>query len=178
MRKLSFFIYAWSTTFVFTAFLLWLGTIPNIISESSDAELIKIIYRLTLYGLLFLLIYRSFITTLRFTIERLAEWRSKREKQEDQEFVLIVETLVTLLSITCAIIIAFIDEMLQSPYGLNIEGREFQVQDILVSTMGILLASMIVYSVPVIGELEITLKNKFEDLVRKINYDKKRKKSS
>lgn len=170
MKKIAFFLYSWSTTIFFVALLFWLATLPNFGDQFSgnSEEVIKTIYRLLLYSILFLLIYRSLITTFRYTVDRLAAWRTDEEKEEDSEFVLIVETLITVIAILSSVIIAVIEEIIQGPYGLNIEGRSFEVKDILVSTLSALLAGIVVYTIPVIGELEVSLKNKFSVFIKNI----------
>jgi len=41
-------------------------------------------------------------------------------------------------------------------------GRQGELKDVLVSVMSILLTGIVVYTLPVIGELEMALKHKFE----------------
>jgi hypothetical protein len=172
MRKISYLLYAWTSTIIFILGLIWLATIPNLAnSYSSTDEVTKVIFRMVLYSILLILVYRSFIVTLKNTVTRLSKWRSLREQHEDAEFVLIIETLVILVSILSSIIVAFIEEFIQSYY--NIEGRKGELQDILISTMAILLTSIVVYSMPVIGELEVALKHKTHNLIKSIKNKKK-----
>ncbi len=162
MKTISFLLYSWGSTILYTAFLFWLASVPNLGNgDLNTDEMVKVGYRLILYSILFILIYRSLIVTLKSSISRLAAWRSKKEKIEDMEFVLIIETLLVIISILVCVIVAIIEELLQSNLGFNAEARSFEVKDILVSLMSILLTSIIVYSMPVIGEFEVAIKHKF-----------------
>ncbi|MCA9379418.1 hypothetical protein KC640_03235, partial [Candidatus Dojkabacteria bacterium] len=58
------------------------------------------------------------------------------------------------------VLISIFDEAIQT-YAL-VEGRTGEIKDILISTIAVLLTSLIVYTMPVIGELEMALKHKFE----------------
>lgn len=180
MKKLAFIIYAWGTTFLFALLIIWLSTIPNFQAGNlvSD-EVVKVIFRMTLYAVLFILIYRSIIITLKSTVERLSKWRSKREVSEDSEFVLIIETLIVLLVIFITTTFAFTEENIQFyTEGRNraesavIQNDKTYIEqsviaesnkDILVSVMSILLTAIVVYSIPVIGELELAIKHKLEE---------------
>jgi flagellar biosynthesis protein FlhB len=162
MKKLAFLIYAWGSTALFLTFLFWLATIPNLeASESSEMtdQIIKVLFRMVLYSLLFIFIFRSIIITLKSTISRLSSWRSKREKIEDLEFVLIIETLVTVVAILASILIAIAEEAIQ----INISGRSAEIVDILVSVIAILITAIVSYSMPVIGELEIAILHKIKE---------------
>lgn len=180
MKKVAFLMYAWGSTLIFGLLIIWLSTIPNFQAGNlvSD-EVIKVIFRMTLYAVLFILIYRSIIITLKTTVERLSKWRSRREVNEDSEFVLIIETLIVLLVIFICSTFAFVEENIQfytegrnrAESTLVQDDRVYIEQsvltesnkDILVSVMAILLTAIVVYSIPVIGELEIAIKHKFEE---------------
>lgn len=179
MKKVAFLIYAWGSTILFGLLIIWLSTIPNL--QAGDVltdEIIKIIFRMTLYSVFFILIFRSIIITLKTTVERLSKWRSRNEEVEDSEFVLIIETLIVILVVFITSTFAFVEESIQ----LHTEGRnraestitmnkvvyiDQEVlnesnKDVLVSFMAILLTAIVVYSIPVIGELEIAVKHKFQ----------------
>ncbi|MCA9386665.1 VanZ family protein [Candidatus Dojkabacteria bacterium] len=165
-KKLAFLLYSWGTTSLFIAIIFWLSTVPYL-ADSNDIyeQSIKTLYRITLYGVLFLLVYRSLLATFRTTVKRLSKWHSKAEKADDTEFVLIIETLLVVIAITISSLIAVVDEFIQ----IYVDGRFPDPVDILISIMAILLAAILVYSTPSIGELEIALKHKFFD-----NFFKKR----
>lgn len=159
MKKLSFLIYAWGTTFLFGALIYWLATIPNLdAGEEVTDELVKVVFKMTLYSILFILTYRSIIITLKSTVTRLASWRSKKEKSEDAEFVLIIETLVVIITALGTTLFSVFEEYVQN----FVDGRTADVKDVLISVMAILLTSIVVYSVPVIGELEYAIKHNFQ----------------
>ncbi len=165
-KTIGFLIYAWGSTLLFIALIFWLATVPYLADDNSQFELIiKTIYRMTLYGLLFLLIYRSLIATLRSTVSRLSKWHSKKEKQEDVVFVLIIETLLVVVSVLSSLLIAVMDEFIQT----SISGRYAEIEDVLVSFLSILLAAILVYSTPTIGELEVAIKHIFFDETSKKN---------
>lgn len=164
MKNFYLIVYSWGTTILYIVFLLWLATIPSLGSEN---ELIKVVYRLVLYALLYILIYRSLIMLLKSTVSRLSAWRSKREKIEDAEFVLIIETLVVIISILASILVAIADESIQT-FFLEAGERTSEIKDILVSSMAIFLTSLVVYTTPVIGEFEVAIREWFRNGVKKL----------
>lgn len=197
MRRLAFLIYAWGSTALFGFLIYWLATIPNFQAGSAlSDDLIKVIFRMVLYAILFILLFRSIIVTLKSTIERLAAFRSKGEKLDDAEFVLIIETLVVIISMIACVLFAFFEEHVQLFTAGRNGAESFLVEnngtfvksetlapsasstyvslgainesnkDILVSVLAVLLTGMVAYSVPVIGELEIALKHKIEKELR------------
>ena len=169
-KKIAFLIYSWGTTVAFIILIFWLSTVPHLANDNSKYEgIIKTVYRLTLYGLLFLLIYRSLITTFRTTITRLSKWHSEKEKEEDAVFVLIIETLLVVISVLASSLISIIDEFIQS----HITGRSAEVQDVLVSLIAILTTSILVYGIPAIGEIEVAIKHTFFNNSTKKNDIKK-----
>lgn len=184
MKKIAFLIYAWGSTVLFGALIIWLATIPNFQAGNlvSD-EIIKVVFRIALYSIFFILIYRSIIITLKSTVERLSKWRSRKEEMEDSEFVLIIETLIVVLVSFVTVTFAFVEENVQfqvegrnrSESSIIAEGNTYVDQrifnesnkDVLVSVMATLLTAIIVYSIPVIGELEVAIKHKFDEGRRK-----------
>lgn len=187
MKKLAFLLYAWGSTLLFAFIIYWLATVPNL--QAGDVvtdEVIKVVFRMTLYAIFFILIYRSIIITLKTTVERLSKWRSKQEEMEDSEFVLIIETLVVILTIFITITFAFFEQNVQfytpGRNGINnvvtIQQNGVDVpyipqasiaeanKGVLISVMSILLTAIVVYSIPVIGELEIAIKHKIEHQVK------------
>jgi hypothetical protein len=164
IKKLFFYLYVWLSVVIFIIGIFWLATLPSISqsisSDNSTNEIVKTVYRFTLYFLLNLVVYRAFIITLKNTVSRLAFWHSKKEKAEDFEFVLIIEILLVMTSALISIIVALIDELIQ----LQIFGRTTEIKDLLLSVMGVLCSSVIVYSIPVLGELEVALKHKLSRL--------------
>ena len=116
-----------------------------------------------MYSILFILFYRSCIITLKTTVERLSKWRSRKEEIEDMEFVLIIETLIVIITILATILFAVFEEYTQFVTGGS---RNAEVKDVLISIMAALLTAIVVYSMPVLGELEVAIKHKFEREVR------------
>lgn len=156
-----YFIWVWGTTIAFIAMILWLSFLPNLdVASGAGNEVVKVLFRMFLYSMLFILVYRSIIGTVKNTVKKLAVWHSKREAAEDAEFLLIIETLIVVISIFVSVLIAIFDEAIQT-YAL-VEGRTGEIKDILVSTVAVLLTSLIVYTLPVIGELEMAIKHKFD----------------
>ncbi len=149
--------------------IYWLATLPYLnAGDKVTDELVKVIFRMVLYAILFILFYRSIIITLKSTVERLSKWRSKEEEIEDSEFVLIIETLVVVVTILSTTLFSIFEEYTQALAG---DGRNAQIKDVLVSIMAILLSAIVVYSMPVIGELEFAIKHKIEFEIR--NFRKK-----
>lgn len=165
MRKLAFLIYAWGSTILMGLFIYWLATIPYLSAgDRVTDELVKIIFRMTLYSIFFILFYRSLIITLKTSVERLAKWRSKNEKMEDEEFVLIIETLSVIITILATVLFSVLEQYAQYLAVVNnaIANRSPELKDVLVSILSILLTSIVVYSIPAIGELEIGIKHRLE----------------
>ena len=159
MKRAAFVIYTWGTTVIFAGLIYWLATLPYLSygSQVSD-DLIKVIFRMLLYAVLFILFYRSIILTLKNIVDRLSHYRSKGEESEDAEFVLIIETLVVIVAILSSILFSVFEV-----YITNLTpGRQGELKDVLVSVKSILLTGIVVYTLPVIGELEMALKHKFE----------------
>ena len=141
--------------------MIWLATVPELGNGSdSTEEMVNVLFRMLLYAIFFILFYRSIIVTLKNTVGRLSKWRSKKEEMEDAEFVLIIETLVVIITVLSLTLFAAAEEYLQS--SLEIEGRTGEIRDVMVSLMAILLTSIVVYSMPVIGELEVAIKHRFK----------------
>ncbi|BCX13854.1 MAG: hypothetical protein KatS3mg085_386 [Candidatus Dojkabacteria bacterium] len=162
MKKLAFLLYAWGSTFIFIALLFWLATVPNLEANESNEmldQIIKVLFRMILYSMLFIFIFRSIIISLKSTVSRLSAWRSKKEKIEDSEFVLIIETLVTIIAIFASTLISIMEEVIQ----IEISGRSAEVVDVLISVIAILITAIVTYSIPVIGELEMAIFHKFQE---------------
>lgn len=199
MKKFYLLAYAWSSTILFGLFIYWLSTLPNLSAGNTlTDEVIKVSFRMTLYAIFFVLIYRSFILTIKTNVARLAQWKSRREKEEDEEFVLIIETIIVIATIFICFTFAFFEEVTQltvlgrnnadiiqdcrkldSSRGIRVKTECIEKsaiveanKDVLVSLMAILLMAIIVYSIPVIGELEVALKYKFEQGLEKLRKKK------
>lgn len=162
MKIAAVLIYAWSTTIGYIVLLFWLSSIPNLeINNSPELDIaFKILYRMTMYSILYLLVYRSLLLTLKSTVDRLSKWRSKREKQEDTEFVLIIEALISFVSVLGSVLIATTEEFAQA---VLLDGsRNAEFVDILVSSLSVLLTAIVVYTLPVLGELELGIKHRID----------------
>lgn len=169
MKKALFIAYAWGSTALFAGLIYWLATISYLdTGDQVTTELVKIIFRMSMYAILFILLYRSIILTLKTSVRRLSQWRSKREQIEDTEFVLIIETLVVVLTVLSTTLFSVFEEYTQFITGGY---RSAEVKDVLISIISVLLTALVVYTIPVIGELEIAIKNK---LSRELKSLKKR----
>lgn len=173
-KRISFIIWSWLSTALFAGFIYWISAVwSNDVFAFSQAsipadEALKVVFRMVLYAILFILFYRSVIVTLRSTVKRLASWHSRREANEDAEFSLIIETLVVVVTIMFCVIFSVVEEFAQNfsvlfnqavvPQAIYLEMQ----RDILVSTMAALLTALVVYSVPAIGELEIAIQEKLK----------------
>jgi len=164
MKKAAFVLYAWGSTILFAGFIYALATLSYLnAGDRVTDELLKVVFRMTMYSILFILFYRSIIITLKTTVERLSKWRSRKEEMEDTEFVLIIETLVVIITLLSVVLFSIFEEYTQFITGGT---RLAEVKDVLVSIMAALLTSIVVYSMPVIGELEVAIKHKFEREVK------------
>lgn len=170
MKKLTLLLYAWGSTFLLAILMYWLATVPNLdAGEETTDQVVKVLFRMTLYAIFFIFVYRSIILTMKNSITRLASWRSKREKVEDAEFVLIIETLVIIITILATTLFAVFEEYTQT----FVDGREGDIKDVLVSLIAILLTAIISYSIPVVGELEMAIMHRFNDVKEKRKNKKK-----
>jgi hypothetical protein len=158
LQKFGHIIWAWGTTILFAGVIYWIATIPNFdVTSDATNEVVKVVFKMLLYALFFVLFYRSIIATLKNTVQRLSGWRSKGEAVEDAEFVLIIETMTVITTILSTTLFAIFEE-----YSQNfVNGRQAEVKDVLVSIMAILLTALVVYTMPVIGELEVAIQHKF-----------------
>lgn len=163
-NKIGHLIWVWLTTAVFAGFIFYISREPNfsIYGDATD-EALKVLFRMIMYGILFILLYRSMIASLRNTVRRLSGWHTRREAVEDAQFALIIETLLVVLCILACIIFAVFEELSQNYVtGRNIYPGDAE-RDILVSTMAVLLSALIVYSIPALGELEVALKHRINE---------------
>jgi hypothetical protein len=158
MKSLAFILWSWGTTVVFAGIIYWMATLPFVSSTSAGDEVIKTAFRMLMYAVFFLLLYRSFIATLRNTVSRLSAWRSKGEAVEDAEFVLIIETLIVIVCVLSTTLFSIFEEMVQ----VNQAGRTADLKDILVSIMAVLLTALVVYTMPAVGELEVAIAQKLK----------------
>jgi hypothetical protein len=160
-KKLAHVLWAWGSTIAFAGLIYWIATIPNFdVNSDVTNEVIKVVFRMLLYAILFTLFFRSIIATLKNTVKRLSAWRSRREAEEDAEFMLIIETMAIIVSVLSSVIFAVFEENVQRYIpGRNALAGEAE-RDVLVSTMAVLLAAIVVYSVPAIGELEVAIMHK------------------
>lgn len=152
-------------------------------STDLSNEVIKALFRMILYSFLFILFYRSLIATFKSSVTRLAHWRSKGEAAEDAEFVLIIETLLVIVSVLATTLFSVFEQFVQVQVpgrsGIDTElvsGKLTEVVsivlrnvsiDVLLSVMAVLLSALIVYSIPVIGELEMAIKHYYEHSKRR-----------
>jgi len=163
MKKTLFIVYTWATTLLFAAVIYWIATLPYFrYGNTTTDDLMRVIYKMVEYAILFILIYRSIMLTLKSTVVRLAHYRSKGEKGDDEEFVLIIETLIIIIT-TLSCILFSIFETYVSGF---VAGRTAEIKDVLISTMAILLTGIVLYTIPVIGEFEMAIKHKIESEVK------------
>ncbi|MBN1915555.1 VanZ family protein [Candidatus Dojkabacteria bacterium] len=133
-------------------FIWWLSSIPRLSLTGNDTEpLLRAGGQLLAFGFLFLLIYRALLTSFKFRVERLAFWRTRKEKSEDTEFVFIVETLLLFIAVLLSILYAIVDEYHQS----FVDKSMASARDVLLDTIGILTIALITYSLPIIAETEV-----------------------
>ena len=119
-RKFGFILYSWATVAIWVVVIFWFSSLENlnIYSDAYSTLLERMTYLLA-YGFLLLLTFRALISTFRLTVDRLAKAKSKREKSEDREFVIITETLL----LTNAIFFAILISVANYHYLENVTGR-------------------------------------------------------
>lgn len=96
------------------------------------------------YGLLFMLIYNCLLMLFRYKISILARFRSLQEKLEDQEFTLIIEFLLMIISAQTTIMISIIELYIRKYYL----GKSCDIRDFIIILMGIILFSVTTYLLP------------------------------
>lgn len=153
-KKYFFIFYAWITALIWGIVIFWFSGIENLkIAGDDNSLLIERITYLLSYGFLLILIFRALISTFRLTIDRLSYSRSKKERSEDREFVIITETLL----LTNAILITSIIAIINYHYLDTVEGRINDTYSFLTNIIGILIAALITYSWPIISTLELKI---------------------
>lgn len=178
--KYAYTLYSWITTAIFAGIIIWIASIPEFeVSTDLSNEVVKVLFRMILYSFLFVLFYRSLIATFKASVTRLAHWRSKGEAAEDAEFVLIIETLLVVVSVISTTLFAVFEQFIQIQVpgrsGITdadlVAGKLAEIIstilrnvsiDVLLSVMAVLLSALVVYSIPVIGELEMAIKHYYD----------------
>jgi len=100
--------------------------------------------------MLFLLIFRALLATTRSQVDRLMYYKSKREQAEDREFAYMTEFLLFLIALLLTLVAGILDEYIQS----GVPGRIGAVVDVLVNMLGVAAATVLVFKLPVVTELE------------------------
>ncbi len=162
IKNYSYILWCWFTTIAFFAIVIATALISDLQSNTAGEEVVKVAFRMLLYAVTFILLYRSIIATLRASVSRLAKWRNRSEAAEDAEFVLIIETLVVIISIVVMVLLAVSEVFISGFQPGRVNEVQEQLRDILVSIMSILLTALVVYTIPAIGELEFAIKRKLE----------------
>lgn len=168
-KKYGYLLWCWGSTIFVGAIIIGIALTANLNSADTGEEVVKVAFRMLLYAMLFILLYRAIIASLRSSVTRLAKWRNKPEAEEDAEFVLIIETLAIIVTILSTTIFAATEEFLQ----LYTEGRQADIKDVLVSVMAILLTALISYTIPAVGELEFAVKRKLDKELKRPSKSKK-----
>lgn len=167
-RKIIFIAYSWVTVVLWALVVFWFSSVKNleIYSSKYSGSLEKVTYFFA-FGFLLLLTFRALISTFRLTIDRLAYSRNKQEEKEDEEFVVIVETLL----LTNAIAICTLIAVAIYHYLLTVDGRVNDTYSFLTNLLGILVAALFTYTWPVMNEIEIIIyrwiRGKFKSLKNK-----------
>ncbi len=139
-------LYAFSITI--SIFIFWFSSISNLNQSSIEYSLtLERIFYIPAFALLTLSIFRAIIGTIKLTILSLNFADTKREKLEDKSFTLIIETLVMIIAILFAIIIAILDQYILS----KTLGRTADETVFLIKITSIMLAGLLNYSRPIIN---------------------------
>lgn len=150
-KKISFFIYLYSTIVAWIAVIFWFSSLENL--QYNYTEYSLSLERATYFFafiILNILIFRTLIATFRSIIDKLSFARSKRERKEDKEFTVITETLLLLISILASIIIVLINQYIL----IEIQGREGDIPLLIINLSAVLLGALITYNWPILKELE------------------------
>ncbi|KXK09576.1 MAG: VanZ family protein [Candidatus Dojkabacteria bacterium] len=157
MNNKLFLTYCWITSFAWFGLILILSTIPDLDTKGNQIDwLVRGVGYALMYAIMFLLILRSLLASARSKVKRLAYYKSRRERSEDVEFALLTEFLLFVIAVLITIILSVIDEYLQS----QVVGRVAAVSDILINILGIVIASTLVYKIPLLTEAEDILLKK------------------
>ncbi len=135
------YIISWIITLLTISMILWFFHL----SMPNERFLNNLLYFVTFF-ILQIILFRALIGTSRLTIEQLAFFTSKREKKEDKEFVLIIETLLLFISILINIILALTNfYVLDNPIATIINFNY--------AILGILTAALLNYTYPLIKDV-------------------------
>jgi len=155
-KRILFILYNWATVILWALLLFWFSSIGTDSISKDYSKTLEYFTYFFGFGMLLLLTFRAHLSTFRLTVERLAFSRSKKEKQEDSEFVLIIETLLLANSILISSII-----MIGSMYILNLETtREVNSYLLAANLLGILGFALIAYGWPLITTFELNIAKK------------------
>ncbi len=151
-RKTLFIIYTWLTAALWLVVIVWFSSLKNleIYSNKHSITLERITYALA-FGFLLLLVFRALISTFKLTVDKLAFARSLKERNEDREFVIIVETLLLSNSILICIL-----TVIGNTFILNrTEGREVDTYSFMINILSVLCFALLTYSWPILNTLEL-----------------------
>ncbi|MEI7578771.1 MAG: hypothetical protein WCJ58_01880 [bacterium] len=152
MKKSAFIVYAWLSAVIWYLFIFWLNSVDlTDINSSTFNIFINIISYQIAYGILFLLIYKAILSTLKLTVTRLMYFKSQREHSEDQEFASIIELLVLITAVLLTVILAIIDEAHQ----IDIINKIASINDVLANLAGILIFAALIFLAPIVHEADL-----------------------
>jgi hypothetical protein len=146
-----FILYNWLTVAVWATIILLISMIPDLDIQGTAVNwtFTSIGYAL-MYALLFLLLLRAILATLRLKVGRLMYFRSKGEKAEDHEFALITEFLVVMVTFLSCILFSCFEEYVRN----MTPGRVGDISDILFNAIGITVVALFAFGFPIITEFE------------------------
>ncbi|KXK26592.1 MAG: hypothetical protein TR69_WS6001000598 [candidate division WS6 bacterium OLB20] len=160
MSQRVFILYTWLTAAAWYGFILLLSMVPDLDVTGTQTDwLVRSLGYALMYGLLFLLLFRALLGTVRMRIERLRYYKSRRERAEDNEFAYLTEFLLFIIAVLFTLLLSGLDEYLQT----GVRGRVGAVIDVIVNLLGIIVTAVIAFKVPVVTELEeLLFKNETE----------------
>lgn len=152
MNSRNFILYSFFTTFIGVGFFFLFAQSTSLSVGSSDLEIVgtKAGYFLASM-LLTLLIYRAVLSTLKIRVSKLAQWHTLKEKEEDFEFIRLIELLVGVLAVSIAINICAINLAMSTT---NVLSQYLGLKDLALNGLASLIAAGIAYYYPRVLEKE------------------------
>ncbi|MBN1331608.1 hypothetical protein JW978_01845 [Candidatus Dojkabacteria bacterium] len=150
MRKLLFTAYIWLSYLAFGIFIIYFSRIPDLATKHNYSAALESVTYFFAFGFSSLLFFRAVVYTLKFSVDRLSKARNQKERAEDAEFRLIVETLLVFLTITTSTSLVLVNHIILRETA----GRESDIYAILINILGVSIFSLVCYVWPMIGRAE------------------------
>lgn len=141
MKNLSNIITSWAVFFSLVIFVIYFSSIENLGTRYNYSLEFERVTFFVIFGIMTVFCFRNLILTFKFTVDKLSQSKSKREDKEDDEFRLIIETLLLIISILINTIVVLIAHQILKATP----GRAGDVYGILISVFGTFVFAFFTY---------------------------------